>query len=213
MQVIRSSGGLLARPGSLVPAASFPRNQVTFVVAGEVCVLAEPATLATVLGSCVTVCLWSAARHIGGINHYLVPRSLPTDQNYLGGDRAIPALIEQMMQHMREKPGSRPPASVPGFSVKGAAAPRSLPVRTGGADVHPRQLVAKVFGGAHTGKHDWNGGAENILMAWAELRKAGIPIIAADVGGTDSRRIRFNVATGQVQVQRISSGPPREEPR
>jgi len=177
------------------------------VVAGEVCVLAEPATLATVLGSCVTVCLWSAARHIGGINHYLVPRSLPTDQNYLGGDRAIPALIEQMLQHMREKPASRPTAP------RGAYPPRSLPVRTGVADVHPRQLVAKVFGGAHTGKHDWNGGAENILMAWAELRKAGIPIIAADVGGTDSRRIRFNVATGQVQVQRISSGPPKEEPR
>jgi len=197
----------LARPGSLVPAASFPRTQVTFVVAGEVCVLAEPATLATVLGSCVTVCLWSAARHIGGINHYLVPRSLPTDQNYLGGDRAIPALIEQMLQHMRGQPASRPPAP------KGSYAPRSLPVRAAAADVHPRQLVAKVFGGAHTGKHDWNGGAENILMAWAELRKAGIPIIAADVGGTDSRRIRFNVATGQVQVQRISSGPPKEEPR
>ena len=177
------------------------------MVAGEVCVLAEPATLATVLGSCVTVCLWSAARHIGGINHYLVPRSLPTDQNYLGGDRAIPALIEQMLQHMRGQPASRPPAP------KGSYAPRSLPVRAAATDVHPRQLVAKVFGGAHTGKHDWNGGAENILMAWAELRKAGIPIIAADVGGTDSRRIRFNVATGQVQVQRISSGPPKEEPR
>jgi len=197
----------LARPGSLVPAASFPRNQVTFVVAGEVCVLAEPATLATVLGSCVTVCLWSAARHIGGINHYLVPRSQPTDQNYLGGDRAIPALIEQMLEHMRAQRATRPPL------LRGDALPRGLPVRAAAADVSPRQLVAKVFGGAHTGKHDWNGGAENILVAWAELRKAGIPIIAADVGGTDSRRIRFNVATGQVLVQRISSAPPKEEPR
>ena len=166
--------------------ASLPRTQATFIVAGEVCVVAEPATLVTVLGSCVAVCLWSAERRIGGINHYLVPRSRPSDHNYLGGDRAIQSLIEQMLGQLR---------------------------RTSSVRAHPRMLIAKVFGGAHSGQYGWNGGAENILTAWSALRKAGIPIVAADVGGADSRRISFNVATGQVQVQRRSAAAPREEPK
>lgn len=187
--------------------ASPPRAQVTFVVAGEVCVLAEPATLVTVLGSCVSVCLWSAEARVGGINHYLVPRSQPSDQNYLGGDRAIATLIDQMLSQL----GAAPPSRVPGHP--GSRPPQWPLLRSSSAGVHRRQLIAKVFGGAHTGQHGWNGGAENILMAWAELRKAGIPIVAADVGGTDSRRISFNVATGQVQVQRMSTMGPKEEPR
>ena len=183
--------------------ASPPRSQTTFIVAGEVCVLAEPATLVTVLGSCVAVCLWSAEARVGGINHYLVPRSLPSDQNYLGGERAIAALIDQMLSQLSSPPSSR--ASIQSPSQRGSRPPQWPILRAPAANVHRRQLIAKVFGGAHTGQHGWNGGAENILMAWAELRKAGIPIIAADVGGTDSRRISFNVATGQVQVQRMSA--------
>jgi chemotaxis protein CheD len=174
---------------------------VTYVVAGEVCVAAEPATLVTVLGSCVAVCLWSAELRIGGINHFLVPRSLPSDKNYMGGDRAIPALIEQMLSRMAR------------HVAAGKDGRPIAPSRIAGGPVRPRQLIAKVFGGAHTGQHSWNGGAENILMAWSELRKADIPIVAADVGGSDSRRISFNVATGQVQVHRRSAVAPREEPK
>jgi chemotaxis receptor (MCP) glutamine deamidase CheD len=165
----------------------------------------------------VAVCLWSAETRIGGINHFLVPRSMPGDQNYLGGDRAIPKLVEQLLSHMQShqqghshRHGHRPNAGSP---PSRSHQPRSLPTRPAGLSVHPRQLIAKVFGGAHTGQHGWNGGAENILVAWSELRKAGIPIVAADVGGADSRRISFNVATGQVQVIRRSAAVPKEEPK
>ena len=193
--------------------ASLPRNQMTFLVAGEVSVLAAPGTLVTVLGSCVAVCLWSAAMRIGGMNHYLVPRAMSGEQKYLGGDRAIPLLIEKMLSHMQSQLQGHGPS--PGHG-QGPHASRSHLVRSQPGrppSVHPRQLIAKVFGGAHTGQHGWNGGAENILMAWSELRKAGIPIVAADVGGVDSRRISFNVATGQVQVQRRSAPVPKEEPK
>ena len=37
---------------------------------------AEPcaATITTVLGSCVSVCLWDPERALGGINHFVLPR-------------------------------------------------------------------------------------------------------------------------------------------
>ena len=197
--------------------ASPPRTQATFIVAGEVCVVAEPATLVTVLGSCVAVCLWSAERRIGGINHYLVPRSQSSESSYLGGDRAIPALIDQMVSQLVSHMMAHPSGPAP--LAKGGHLTRTPPSRPPNLRAHPRQLIAKVFGGAHSGQYGWNAGAENILMAWSELRKAGIPIIAADVGGADSRRISFNVATGQVQVQRRAAPAPaappapREEPK
>jgi chemotaxis protein CheD len=178
---------------------------VTYIVAGEVCVASEPAILSTVLGSCVAVCLWSPQARVGGINHYLVPRSLPGEHSLMAGDRAIPALVEQVLSAMRRQAGesgSRPLKSQPS-----GLAERTSP------RVYPRSLIAKVFGGAHTGQHDWNAGAENILVAWSELRKAGIPIVAADVGGADSRRISFQLASGQVQVQRTRAGAGPQEPR
>jgi len=51
----------------------------------------------TVLGSCVSVCLWSADAQVGGINHYLLPlwngEGLPTPKY---GNVAIMRLIEKV---------------------------------------------------------------------------------------------------------------------
>src|SRR5208337_4191605 len=41
------------------------------VVAGQVHCTAEPLLLMTVLGSCVSVCLWDAVLRRGGMNHFM----------------------------------------------------------------------------------------------------------------------------------------------
>lgn len=64
---------------------------------GGVCVEAAPAQLSTVLGSCVSICLWSAERKIGGLNHFLLPWSTPEDQSTQRGDVAWGRLLERML--------------------------------------------------------------------------------------------------------------------
>src|SRR3972149_2320830 len=62
---------------------------------------AEPGdySVTTVLGSCVSVCLWDPASRTGGINHYLLPLwngdGLRTPKY---GNIAIPMLVEKLLQ-------------------------------------------------------------------------------------------------------------------
>jgi chemotaxis protein CheD len=44
-----------------------------YVHAGQLFASAEPCDISTILGSCVSVCLWEPERGIGGINHYMLP--------------------------------------------------------------------------------------------------------------------------------------------
>ena len=43
----------------------------------------EPYMVKTILGSCVSICLWDKRLKIGGINHYMLP-------NWTGNDLASP---------------------------------------------------------------------------------------------------------------------------
>ena len=69
----------------------------SFVTVGQICVEAAPAKFTTVLGSCVSICLWSAKLRIGGLNHYLLPWSTPEDRSTQRGDVAWARLLERML--------------------------------------------------------------------------------------------------------------------
>ena len=57
--------------------------------------------LSTLLGSCVAVCLFDPLSRIGGLNHFMLPsigrRSHAAD-SLLGGDRAMAALLDALLQ-------------------------------------------------------------------------------------------------------------------
>ena len=56
-----------------------------------------PAVVTTILGSCVSVCLWDPVRGIGGLTHYLLPTPLTGRvEASRFGTTAIPHLIEQL---------------------------------------------------------------------------------------------------------------------
>ena len=61
--------------------------------AGDIVAEAGHIRMSTVLGSCVSVCLFDASLGIGGMNHYLVPRGGKTA---IHGDWATTELIRQM---------------------------------------------------------------------------------------------------------------------
>ena len=68
-----------------------------YLYPGELFVHREPHVVSTVLGSCISVCLWDPERRLGGINHFLLPlwngEGLPTPKY---GNIAISRLIEKM---------------------------------------------------------------------------------------------------------------------
>lgn len=57
----------------------------------------------TVLGSCVSICLWDSHNRFGGMNHYIYSESPDGERNGKFGSVAIPHLIELMLDLGAEK--------------------------------------------------------------------------------------------------------------
>jgi chemotaxis receptor (MCP) glutamine deamidase CheD len=66
-----------------------------YVQPGEVHWSQEACVFKTVLGSCVSVCLWDAVHRIGGMTHFILPRGRGSrDARF--GDVAIPLLVGKL---------------------------------------------------------------------------------------------------------------------
>ena len=81
-----------------------PSNVVTeggrkrvYLLPGNLHVSTEPCQITTILGSCVSICLWDKRRRAGGMNHFLLPASAedgPTSSRF--ADVATQMLLEQL---------------------------------------------------------------------------------------------------------------------
>jgi len=69
------------------------RAMPVYLFPGEVHCAPEPAIVTTILGSCVAVCLWDAALHVGGINHFVLPEARRGQSDARYGDIAIETLM------------------------------------------------------------------------------------------------------------------------
>lgn len=141
-----------------------------FITDGQFIITTVPAHINTVLGSCVSVCVWDKKLKIGGMNHYLMPGSeLSTAGNPNHGYTAIPMLIRSMIN-------------------RGAQRENMEAKIFGGCNswVHRDHLFAV--------------GAKNVDMADLLLKAAGISIAAQHTGGVYGRKIVFNTLTGKVKV-------------
>ena len=134
----------------------------------------------TVLGSCVSTCLWDPVERIGGMNHFMLPGDTahpdsPWAASARFGVYAMEVLINEML-HL-------------------------------GAD--RRRLVAKVFGGARllAGFERLDVGAKNSEFVLEFLRVEGIRVLARDLQDVCPRKVHFFVDSGKVQVKRLSLTP------
>ena len=130
-------------------------------------------TITTLLGSCVSVCLYDITRGIGGMNHYMLPypryktRGFGRDPRY--GSHAMELLLRDLTQ-------------------KGAK---------------PDRLQAKLFGGGRMFEsRQYNVADENIGFAVDCLASHGIPIVSMDVGGVWGRKIYYQLSDHRVYVRR-----------
>jgi chemotaxis protein CheD len=173
-------GVIVLREPTAVPRAVAEPSalQPFYLEPGGVVARARPSEVSTILGSCVAVCLWDERLHVGGMNHYLLPTA-PAGQPPSGrhGTAAIPMLIQEM-----ERLGSQ-----------------------------RQHMRAKVFGGAHMMGPPPPGsapalGLRNAELARELLAKAGIVILAEDVGGSAGRKLRFRTDDGTALVKTLGTG-------
>lgn len=65
---------------------------------GGIAVVTTPHLITTVLGSCVSVCLWDERTHAGAMNHYIMPAGDGTEMPHPRyGDFALLTITERML--------------------------------------------------------------------------------------------------------------------
>jgi chemotaxis protein CheD len=89
-ELLRSSG-LQRNEGELEPSG---RRKV-YLHAGQLYASNEPTEIVTILGSCVSICLFDLSCGIGGLNHFMLPNDSPTvSPRYL--PHAMDLLLRQL---------------------------------------------------------------------------------------------------------------------
>ncbi len=130
--------------------------------------------IATLLGSCVAVCLFDPKLKLGGMNHFLLPsrtRAAEADTDViLNGDWAMEVLVNGLLD-------------------KGAAKTR---------------LIAKAFGGGTiVSSIRMAIGQRNAEFAHEWLQREGIPLVASDFSGPWSRKVIFLPQNGDAFCRRM----------
>jgi chemotaxis protein CheD len=148
-----------------------------FLHAGQIFTSAEPKTVATILGSCVSVCLWDSRRLVGGINHFLLPHGE-------GGRSGSGRFGETAMMRL-----------IAGMGALGSRK-RDLKAKVFGGSCVLRDAQ-------HPGSKVLHVGERNVELAMAMLREEGIPVIAVDVGGPNGRKVIFDTGDGTAWVRRL----------
>jgi chemotaxis protein CheD len=156
---------------------NFKRNMV-IIYPGEFFVSSHD-IIATVLGSCISVCIKDKKTGIAGMNHFMLPGDVRSGDMFLSASAKYGMFaMEQLINEMIKRNGSK------------------------------KDFEAKVFGGGHVlnfRKTDGNVPESNIEFVRAFLNMEQICIVKQDVGGYAGRKILFFADTAKVLLKRLES--------
>lgn len=139
-------------------------------------------TLVTVgLGSCVAIILHEPAAAVGGLAHVLLPSP-------------------SLSRRTESGPGRFPQTAVP-----------ELVERMASLGASPRRIVARLVGGAGmftslTPVGAIQMGERNAVASRQALLAHGIAVLGEDLGGDFGRTVRFDVASGRVEITSVRHG-------
>lgn len=142
---------------------------------GEYYATTRDMVLSTVLGSCVSACIYDFQSGIGGMNHFMLPAGKDEHgaqlQSARFGDSAMEILIHEIL----------------------------------GRGARRANLVAKVFGGGNVQRAmvTTHVGTENARFVKEYLTKQKINILAADLAGINPRKIHFFPKSGKVLMKKL----------
>jgi chemotaxis protein CheD len=156
---------------ALAPAVVSLERQAVYLYPGDLFATRRPTAVKTILGSCISVCLWDDVQRIGGMNHFLLPYGrMSADCPGRFGSVAIPLLIQAMHD--------------------AGAVPSHVRAKLFGGSA---MIAGITTGSAHIG-------LQNQRLASELLDRAGIPVVNSDVGGAKGRKLVFNTDDGSVAV-------------
>jgi chemotaxis protein CheD len=133
---------------------------------GELIITGEALKISTILGSCVSVCLFDPQNRISGMNHYLLPvKKNRNDNRFRFGDVSLAYMLEEILSMGARK--------------------RDLISHVYGG--------SSMFGIPQDNYHI---GRKNIDIAFEFLGFHNIPITRYDTGGDKGRKITFDTSAG-----------------
>lgn len=153
--------------GGAKPAAVERRQ--AYLHAGQLLVSPEPCRITTILGSCIAVCLWDPAAHVGGLTHFILP-------NWAGEGISSPKFGNVAIDTLR--------------SELVRLGGRLLRARVYGGACLSEALNPGSSGGSHLGQRN----ADFALEMLASLR---IPVVEHNTGGSRGRKLIFHTDTGE----------------
>jgi chemotaxis protein CheD len=138
---------------------------------GHVHVTSTPVDITTVVGSCVSVCLWDRSSKLAAMNHFVLPTTTGGPPSLKHGDYATQALVDRLL-------------------ALGAVVANLRARLFGGS------CVIEAF---RTSGNDL--GSKNVAMARRVLAQHRIPVLQEDVGGSSGRKIVFHTDDASVVVK------------
>lgn len=150
------------------------------ILPGELYVTTQDEAIVTVLGSCVSACIWDRTAGIGGMNHFMLPAS--ADQSRVAdfahaseaaryGTFAMEALINAILKY-----GGRRSA-----------------------------LQIKIVGGGRVLRGATEVGQRNIEFVREFIVNEGLTLGGEHVGGVLPRKVWFHPLTGRARVKELKS--------
>jgi chemotaxis protein CheD len=146
------------------------------ILPGQCYAVHRDVIIVTVLGSCVSACLWDANTRIGGMNHFMLPGTARSAHDAASLSARLGVYAMELLINQVVKLGA---------------------VRS--------RLVAKVFGGGKVldGLDTLNVGDQNGAFVLDFLKEEGIPVIARDLYDVWPRKVYFFPNTGKVLVKKL----------
>ncbi len=150
------------------------QNTVAKLGPGDYYVTRENEVLSTVLGSCISVCIYDVENKVGGMNHFMLPISKNKRLNLLEdtfrfGDQAMEVLINSVCKH-------------------------------GGVK---QNLVFKAFGGGQMLQNMSAIGDSNIRFLLQFMDLESFQLASSDLGGPCPRLVKFYPMSGRVIVKKL----------
>ncbi len=157
------------------------RNSVVAkILPGEIYVSnIQQELITTVLGSCISACIWDFENGVGGMNHFMLPLksgiSIYDDVTQIDGlaTRYGSFAMEHLINEILKNGGVR------------------------------RNLKVKAFGGGNVATLHSDIGVKNIEFFHRYVYQENLELLSEDVGLNYPRKVLFNPLTGQVWVKKL----------
>ncbi len=152
------------------------KKNVKIINVGDFYATKNDEGIATVLGSCISTCIYDENAGIGGMNHFLIPGDFRDEEIFISPTARFGMYAMELLM---------------GELIK--------------LNIDRDSIKAKVFGGANLSGSSMKIGDNNVKFIKAFLSMEGIPIQSIDVGGNFARKVFFFPKTGRVLIKKIET--------